>query len=31
MVEVATLTNVGVNSAITILYDHTHTHTDTVT
>ncbi|MDG4895315.1 type I secretion C-terminal target domain-containing protein [Mesorhizobium sp. WSM4976] len=31
MVEVATLTNVGVNSAITILYDHTHTHTETVT
>ncbi|CDX43060.1 putative Outer membrane adhesin like proteiin [Mesorhizobium sp. SOD10] len=31
MVEVATLTNVGVNSAITILYDHTHTHTENVT
>ncbi|WP_027170034.1 DUF5801 repeats-in-toxin domain-containing protein, partial [Mesorhizobium sp. WSM3224] len=30
MVEVATLTGVGVNSAITILYDHTHTHTETV-
>ncbi|TIV77589.1 MAG: type I secretion C-terminal target domain-containing protein, partial [Mesorhizobium sp.] len=31
MVEVATLTNVSVNSAITILYDHSHTHTETVT
>ncbi|RTL98919.1 MAG: type I secretion C-terminal target domain-containing protein, partial [Hyphomicrobiales bacterium] len=31
MVEVASLTGVGVNSAITILYDHTHTHTETVT
>ncbi|PBB82008.1 hypothetical protein CK218_03715 [Mesorhizobium sp. WSM3879] len=31
IVEVASLTNVGVNSAITILYDHTHTHTENVT
>ncbi|WP_181182770.1 type I secretion C-terminal target domain-containing protein, partial [Mesorhizobium sp. B3-1-9] len=31
MVEVASLTGVGVNSAITILYDHTHTHTENVT
>ncbi|TPJ15502.1 type I secretion C-terminal target domain-containing protein, partial [Mesorhizobium sp. B2-7-2] len=31
MVEVASLTGVGVNSAITILYDHAHTHTETVT
>jgi len=31
MVEVATLSGVGVGSAITILYDHTHTHTTTVT
>ncbi|MBZ9992138.1 type I secretion C-terminal target domain-containing protein, partial [Mesorhizobium sp. BH1-1-5] len=31
MVEVATLTNVGVGSTISILYDHTHTHTENAT